>query len=92
MVSRSLLFATLKEAERYREEAQAGKKKPKPAAPTKEESNPPNANPTIEPTTPLTPLTPHPDPRRCGTPLRGPMRYEGPNRDPMGLNGHGQHT
>ena len=42
--------------------------------------------------TPLTPLTPHPDPQRCGTPLRGPTRYEGPDRDPRGHNGHGQHT
>ena len=32
-VSRSLLFPTLEEAERYREEARAGKKKPKPRAP-----------------------------------------------------------
>ena len=39
-VSRSLLFPTLEEAERYREEARAGKKKPKPPAPTNEESNP----------------------------------------------------
>ena len=77
-VSRSLLFPTLEEAELYREEARAGKKKPKPAAPTNEESNPPNANPTTYPLTPLTPLTPHPDPRRCWTPLRGPVRYEGP--------------
>ena len=42
--------------------------------------------------TPITPLDPHPDPRRCGTPLQGPMRYGGPDRDPMGQNGHGQHT
>ena len=40
----------------------------------------------------LTPLTPHPDPRRRGTPLRGPMRCEGPQRDPMGHNGHAQHA
>ena len=45
-VSHSLLFPTLEEAERYREEARAGKKKPQPPAPTKQESNPPNANPT----------------------------------------------
>ena len=42
--------------------------------------------------TPLTPLNPHPDPQRCGTPLRGPTRYEGPDRDPRGHNGHGQET
>ena len=54
-VSRSLLFPTLEEAERYQEEARAGKKKPKPPAPTIEESNPPNANPTTEPSNPTNP-------------------------------------
>ena len=49
-VSRSLLLPTLQEAQRYREEAHAGKKKPEPPAPTIEESNPRNANP--EPTNP----------------------------------------
>ena len=48
-VARPLLFPTLEEAERYREEARAGKKKPKPPVPTNEENNPPNANPTTEP-------------------------------------------
>ena len=51
-VARPLLFPTLEEAERQREEAWAGKKKAKPPTPTNEESNPPNANPTIEPTNP----------------------------------------
>ena len=54
-VSRSLLFSTLKEAERYREDAWAGKKKPTHPAPTNEESNPPNANPTTKPTNPTNP-------------------------------------
>ena len=95
-VTRSLLCPTLEEAQRHREEAQAaGKKKAKPPPPQtkrlppRTQTLPPNP---LTQLTPLTPLTPHPDPRRCGTPLRGPMRYEGPDRDPMGHNGHGQHT
>ena len=95
-VSRSLLFPTPEEAERHREEAQAaGRKNAKPPTPANEASNPPNANPTTEPTnstTPLTLLNPHPDLQRCGTPLRDPTRYEGPDRDPRGHNGHGQET
>ena len=56
---RPLLFPTLEEAERHREEARgAGKKKAKPPAPTNEESNPPNANPTTEPTNPTNPTNP----------------------------------
>ena len=95
-VPRPLLFPTLEEAERHRGEARgAGKKKAKPPTPTNEASNP--RTQTLPPNpltqlTPLTPATPHPDPRRCGAPLRGPMRYEGPDRDPMGHNGHEQHT
>ena len=95
-VSRSLLFPTPEEAEWHREEARAAvQKKAKLPSPTNEACNPPNANPTTNPITqltPLTPLTPHPDPRRCGTPLRGPTRYEGPDGDPRGHNGHGQQT
>ena len=91
-VARPLLFPTLEEAERRREEARgAGKKKAKLPAPTNKESNPTQTLPP-NPLTQLTPLTPHPVPRRCGTPIRGPMRYEGPERDPMDHNGHGQHT
>ena len=51
-VARALLFPTLEEAERCREEARAGKKKSKPPAPTNEEKNPANANPTTEPSNP----------------------------------------
>ena len=95
-VARPLLFSTVEEAEGHREQDRgAAKKKAKPPAPANEESNPPNANPTTEPTNithPTNPTNPHPDPRRCGTPLRGPMRYEGPDRDPMGHNVYGQHT
>ena len=54
-VSRPLLFPTLVAAERYWEDARAGKKKPKPPAPTNEESNPPDANPTTQPTNPTNP-------------------------------------
>ena len=95
-VNRSLLFPTPEEAERHREEARAeGQKKTKTPTPTNETSNP--RTQTLPPNpltqlTPLTPLTPHPDPQRCGTPLRGPTRYEGPDRDPRGHNGHGQET
>ena len=54
-VSRHLLFPTPEEAERYQEEARSGKKKLKPPAPTGEETNPPNLNPTTEPTNPANP-------------------------------------
>ena len=58
-VARPLLFPTLEEAERHREEARgAGKKKAKPPAPTNEESNPPNANRTTELTNPPNPTNP----------------------------------
>ena len=57
-VARPLLFLTLEEAERHREEARAGKKKANPPAPTNEESNPPNSNPTTEPTNPTNPSNP----------------------------------
>ena len=70
-VSRSLLFPTLEEAERCREEARAGKKKPKLPAPTNEESNPPNANPTTEPTNPTNPTNPPSGPVKMWDPTRG---------------------
>ena len=91
-VARPFLFPTLEEAERYREEARAGKKKPKPPAPTSEETNPPNAIPTTEPTNPTNPTKPPSGPAKMWDPTTGPMRYEGPDRDSMGHNGHGQHT
>ena len=87
-VPRHLLFPTPEEAERYREEARSAKKKPKPPPQTKRLTS---RTRTLPPN-PLTPLTPHPDPRRRGTPLRGPMRCGGPHRDPMGHNGHAQHA
>ena len=46
---------------------------------------------TLQPNPP-TPLTPHPDPRKHGTPLGCPMRCEGPHRDQMGHHGHAQHA
>ena len=67
-VSRSLLFPTLEEAERY---PRAGKKKPKPPAPTTEESNPPNANPTTEPTNPTNPTNPPSAPAKMWDPTTG---------------------
>ena len=70
-VSRSLLFPTLEEAERYREEARAGKKKPNPPALTNEESNPPNANPTTEPTNPTNPTNPPSGPAKLWDPTTG---------------------
>ena len=70
-VSRSLLFTTLEEAKRYREEARAGKKKAKPPAPTNEESNPPNANPTTEPTNPTNPTKPPSGPAEMWDPTTG---------------------
>ena len=95
-VNRSLLFPTPEEAERHREEARAeGPKKTKPPTPQtkrltpRTQTLPPNP---LTQLTPLTPLTPHPDPQRCGTPLRGATRYEGPDREPRGHNGHGQET
>ena len=88
-VPRHLLFPTPEVAERYREEAQSGKKKPKPPPPQTKRLNPRTR--TLPPN-PLTPLTPHPDPRRRGTPIRGPMRCEGSHRGPMGHNGHAQHA
>ena len=54
-VARHLLFPTPEAAEQYREEARSGKKKPKPPAPTNEETNLPNPNPTTEPTNPANP-------------------------------------
>ena len=54
-VARPLLFPTPEEAERYRDEAWSGKKKPKLPAPTNEGTNPPNPNPTTEPTNPANP-------------------------------------
>ena len=54
-VARHLLFPTPEEAERYRENARSGKKKPKPPAPTNAETNLPNPNPTTEPTNPANP-------------------------------------
>ena len=54
-VARHLLFPSREEAERYREEARSGKKKPKPPAPTNEETNLPNPNPTTEPSNPANP-------------------------------------
>ena len=87
-VARPLLFPTPEEAKRYPDEARAGKENLKPPTPTNDETNPPNLNPTTQPTNPT---TPPPDPRRCGTPLRSPMRYKGPHGDAMGHNGHAQH-
>ena len=57
-VSRPLPFGTPEEAERYWDEAQSGKKEPKPPAPTNEETNPPNPNPTAEPANPTNPTNP----------------------------------
>ena len=54
-VARHLLFPTPEEAERYREDARSGNKKPKPPTPTNEESDLPNPNPTTEPTNPANP-------------------------------------
>ena len=54
-VARHLLFPIAEEAERYREEARSGKKKSKPPAPTNEETNLPNPNPTSEPANPANP-------------------------------------
>ena len=54
-VARHLLFPTPEEAERYQEEARSGKKKPKPPAPTSEETNLPHPNPTTKPTNPANP-------------------------------------
>ena len=68
-----------------------GQEKVETPAPTNEETNRLNPNPATEPTNPSNPTNP-PPPRRCGTPLRGPMRYEGPHGDPMGHNGDAQHT
>ena len=87
-VAQHILFPTPEEAERYREGARSGKKKPKP--PPRETRRLTSRTRTLPPN-PLTPLPPHPDPRR-GTPIRGPMRCEGPHRDPMGHNGHTQHA
>ena len=70
-VSRSLLFPSLQEAKRYREEAGASKKKPKPPAPKNEESNPPNAKPTTEPTNPTNPTNPPSGPAKMWDPTTG---------------------
>ena len=70
-VSPSFLFPTLEEAERYREEARAGKKKLKPPATTNEESNPRNANPTNETTNPTNPTKPPSGPAKMWDPTTG---------------------
>ena len=71
-VNRSLLFPTLEEAERLREEAWgAGKKKAKLPTPTNEVSNPPNANPTTEPTNPTNPTNPPSGPTKMWDPTTG---------------------
>ena len=71
-VSRSLLFPTLEEAKRHREEARgAGKKKAKSPTPTNEASNPPNANPTTEPTNPTNPTNPPSGPAKIWDPTTG---------------------
>ena len=54
-LAQPLLFPTPEEAERVRDEAQSGRKKPKPPAPTNEDTNLPNPNPTTEPTNPAHP-------------------------------------
>ena len=77
-VARPLLFPTLERAERYREEAQAGKKKPKPPAPTNKESDPPNVNPTTEPTNPTNPTNPASVPAKMWDPTVGSHEVEGP--------------
>ena len=74
-VSRSLLFPTLEEAERHREEARAaGKKKAKSPTPTNEASNPPNANLATEPTNstnPTNPTNPPSGPAKMWDPTTG---------------------
>ena len=71
-VARPLLFPTLEQAERHREEARgAGKKKAKPPTPTNEASNPPNANPTTEPTNPTNPTNPPSGPAKMWGPHYG---------------------
>ena len=95
-VNRSLLFPTPEGAERTgKRPGRRAQRRPDPPPPQtkrltpRTQTLPPNP---LTQLTPRTPLTPHPDPRRCGTPLRGPTRYEGPDRDPRGHNGHGQET
>ena len=77
-LSRSFLFPTLEEAEGYREEARAGKKKLKPPAPTNEESNPPNANPSTEPTNPTNSTNPPSGPAKMWDPTTGSHEVGGP--------------
>ena len=66
-----LLFPTPDEAERYRDEARSGKRKPEPPAPTNEETNPPNPNPTTEPTNPTNPTNPPFGPAKMWHPTMG---------------------
>ena len=65
----------------------------KPPAPNNPQTNP-RLTPrlSLTPTNPLTALTPQPQPQRCGTPARGPVKYEGMSTDSMGQDGHGQNT
>ena len=70
-VSRHLLFPTPEEAERYREEARVGKKKPKPPAPSNKATNPPKASPTTEPTNPTNPTNPPSGPAKMWEPTTG---------------------
>ena len=92
-VARPLLLPTLEEAKRHQEEAPgAGKKKSKPPTPTNEASNPPNANPTTKHTNPTNPTNPPSGPAKMWNPTMGSHEYEGPDRDPIGHNGHGKHT
>ena len=66
-VSRHPLFLSPEEAERYREEARSGKKKPKSPPPQTKRLTSRTRTRSL-PQNPLTPLTPHPDPQRHGTP------------------------
>ena len=70
-VAQPLLFPTPEEAGRYREEARSGKKKPEHPAPTNEETNPPNQNPTTEPTNPTNPTDPPTGPAKMWDPTTG---------------------
>ena len=74
-VVRHLLFPTPEEAERFREQARSGKQKPKPPAPTNEENNLPNPNPTTEPDDPANPPS---GPTMTWDPITGSHEAWGP--------------
>ena len=75
-VARPLLFPTRRPSGTGTRPVRA-RKSPNPPPPQTKRLTP---RTRTQPRNPLTPLTPHPDPRRHGTPLRGPMKCEGTGR------------